>query len=120
MTYEYTFYDELTGMITGATSSTTEPTEVEIGGRPFIHGLFDPQEYYVASGIAALRPPMPCKLTGKTLTDIPVGATLRINQTPYIVNDGVAVLSSDQPAKLTVSVYKPPYKPFVTEVDFGS
>lgn len=118
--FSYTFYDPADGRITETSQTSVEMDEANTFGRQYITGSFNSETHYVVSGEAVERPAMGCQLAGKTLSGIPAGSKLWINQTAYDVNDGVAELSCDQPAKIKVAVICFPYLPFVTEVDFAN
>jgi hypothetical protein len=115
-----TTYNPLTGEIQGTIQSSEDIHADTINGRSFIEGEWHPLDYYVLDGVATPRPEMSCQVDGKRITEIPAGATLYINQSAYVVTDGEAVLSSDQRAKLPVSVALFPFKPFTTEIDFAN
>lgn len=118
--FEYTFYDPEDGRITETLKTSVEMTEETALGRSYITGIHNAWDRYVVGGAAVPKPQMPCQLSGKTLSGIPAGSTLWMGQTSYEVNDGVAELSCDQPAKLQVTVIRFPYMPFVVEVDFAN
>lgn len=114
-----TTYWPSTGEIDRVVKSSDVIHPEMLNGLPFVEGEFEHADYYVLDGQAAARPAMPCTIAGRTISNIPPGSRVCVGQTVYIVDDGVAVLTCDQKVKLEVSVAKFPYKPFVTEVDFG-
>jgi hypothetical protein len=53
-------------------------------------GEISPEEQYVANGEIVERPAMDLGVSGNVITRIPKGATLRIGDQAYTVNDGHA------------------------------
>jgi hypothetical protein len=87
-------------------------------GLPYIDGEYAQEDFYVVAANPTPRPEMSCSVSGHVIYGIPVGAKLVINQSVYLVDDGVAEINSDQAVRLNVAVVKFPYKTFVAEVNF--
>ena len=85
-----TFYDLTDGKITGTLICSEPCFEANVGGKTWIEGTYDLEEYYVVEGIATLRPSMGLTVTGSIISGIPQGATVILDQQSFIVDDGVA------------------------------
>ena len=85
-----TFYDLTDGKITGTLICSEPCFEANVGGKTWIEGTYDLEEYYVVGGIATLRPSMGLTVTGSVISGIPQGATVTLDQQSFIVDDGVA------------------------------
>lgn len=85
-----TFYDLTDGKITGTLICSEPCFEANVGGKTWIEGTYDLEEYYVVGGIATLRPSMGLTITGSVIIGIPQGATVTLDQQSFIVDDGVA------------------------------
>ena len=59
-----TFYDLTDGKITGTLICSEPCFEANVGGKTWIEGTYDLEEYYVVGGIATLRPSMGLTVTG--------------------------------------------------------
>ena len=85
-----TFYDPVGGRIIGTLICSEPCFEANVGGKTWIEGTYDLEEYYVVGGIATHRPTMPLTVTGSVITGIPQGATVTLDQQSFIVDDGEA------------------------------
>ena len=85
-----TFYDLTDGKITGTLICSEPCFEANVGGKTWIEGTYDLEEYYVIGGIATLRPSMGLTVTGSIISGIPQGATVTLGEQSFIVDDGVA------------------------------
>ncbi|OWT55281.1 hypothetical protein [Candidimonas nitroreducens] len=68
-----------------------------------------PDTHYVLTGVPALRPTQATKLTGKTLTKLPVPCAIIIDGTTYDCADDHADLEFDAPGSYRVRVVAHPY-----------
>ena len=85
-----TFYDLTDGKITGTLICSEPCFEANVGGKTWIEGTYDLEEYYVVGGIATLRPSMGLTVTGSVISGIPQGATVTLDQQSFVVDDGEA------------------------------
>ena len=88
-----TFYDLTDGKITGTLICSEPCFEANVGGKTWIEGTYDLEEYYVVGGIATLRPSMGLTITGSIISGIPQGATVILNEQSFTVDDGEADIS---------------------------
>ena len=85
-----TFYDLTDGKITGTLICSEPCFEANVGGKTWIEGAYDLEEYYVVGGIATLRPTMPLTVTGSVISGIPQGATVTLGEQSFTVDDSEA------------------------------
>ena len=85
-----TFYDLTDGKITGTLICSEPCFEANVGGKTWIEGTYDLEEYYVVGGIATLRPSMGLTVTGSVISGIPQGATVTLGEQSFAVDDGEA------------------------------
>jgi len=85
-----TFYDLTDGKITGTLICSEPCFEANVGGKTWIEGTYDLEEYYVVGGIATLRPSMGLTVTDSVISSIPQGATVTLDQQSFVVDDGEA------------------------------
>lgn len=79
-----------------------------------LEGSADPDLHYIKDGQVTDRPVQQTKLTGLTLTDLPVPCTIYINDQAYECNSETAELEFDQPTMYTISVESWPYQEWST------
>nr|WP_321499951.1 hypothetical protein [uncultured Dethiosulfovibrio sp.] len=53
----------------------------------YVLGVYD-ETYHFLDGEAKLRPSMPLSVSGRVITGIPEGTTLKLGDQTFIVNDG--------------------------------
>ena len=85
-----TFYDPVGGRIIGTLICSEPCFEANVGGKTWIEGTYDLEEYYVVGGIATLRPSMGLTVTGSVISDIPQGATVTLGEQSFTVDDSEA------------------------------
>jgi hypothetical protein len=87
-----------------------------MGGIPHIEGSHDSALKYVADGKVVDRPEMGIAVTGKTLSGVPAGAVIHIEQCGIEqVADGTSIeIDTDRPVMVTVKHF--PYMDFTIEV----
>lgn len=71
--------------------------------------------HYVVSGEVVERPVMPLVITGNTITGIPVGAELWLEDTMYTVDDGTVDIDFTYPGTYPVRISKFPFIDFIGE-----
>lgn len=104
------FYDS-TGKITGVAEFPPGVAGMikEHTAAPFIDGNWLDKPVYVVDGIVVNRPENPTTLTGRTLHNVPVPATIKINAAIYEAVESEVELSFNQPGTYTVKVIAWPY-----------
>lgn len=72
--------------------------------------------FFVFEGQVVPRPPMPITVNGNVLSDVPVGAELRIDNAIYPVTSNTVELEFPVPGVYRVELKMFPYLPFQLEV----
>lgn len=113
MNASFVLYEKQTGRITGHGNS--QPSTFSFYVTETI-GLIeanpvDTDLFYVANGSIQPRPENPSQLVGKQLVNVPVPATIRINNTTYPSSEPTVDLSFTYPGTYHVTVEAFPMKP---------
>lgn len=95
---------EITGVLT-ASPDTIEPNKVGL----WVYGSGDMEYQYIKDGQITDRPNQQTKLTGLTLTGLPVPCTIYINGQSYECDSDTAELEFDQPTTYEIRVESWPY-----------
>ena len=85
-----TFYDPVGGRIIGTLICSETCFDVNVEDKTWIEGTYDLETHYIADGIATPRPAMSLTDTGSTISGIPQGATVILDQQSFTVDDGEA------------------------------
>jgi hypothetical protein len=103
---EYISFYDSTGKIIGMASSQAEvmPMIKENTTDPYVDGEWFGHPVYVLDGQVTPRPANPSVLTGTTLTNVPVPATIKINDATYESNESRVELGFSQPGTYRVTV----------------
>lgn len=110
MTNVITQYDPDTGEMDAVLSADTPIIESTKAANPYwIDGQWDGDTHYVVDGEAVPRPENPTTLDGMTLRNVPVPATLTINETEYQTDSDTVELGFDYPGTYRVIVRAFPY-----------
>lgn len=105
MTNVITQYDPDTGEMDAVLSADTPIIESTKAANPYwIDGQWDGDTHYVVDGAPVLRPENPTTLDGMTLRNVPVPATLTINETEYQTDSDTVELEFDYPGTYHVTV----------------
>ena len=104
------FYDS-TGRITGQSDfpPSIEQMIKELTPDPWVDGAWFGKPVYVLSGEVTPRPVNPVTLSGFTLNNVPVPATVKINDTSYETNESQVELGFNLPGTYKVLVSAWPY-----------
>lgn len=104
------FYDS-TGKITGMAGfhPGIEDMIKEYSTDPWVDGEWLGQDVYVVNGGVQPRPANPATLVGQVLENVPVPATIKINDTSYEANESRVELAFSQPGTYRVTVIAWPY-----------
>jgi hypothetical protein len=74
-----------------------------------IPGMYNSTEYYIVDKIATPLLVNPTILTDNTLTEVPVGSTVTVNDKVYIASESIVELSFTQPGTYSIVVSLFPY-----------
>lgn len=114
-------YEIKTGRI-AQTCMTPNPSEIDPILQPGqahmpVTSDVDDARFYVKNGSVHLRPTMGAKLTGATVTGVPVPCAVHINSQRYECSDSTIELEFDQPGTYKVRLECWPYldKEFTVE-----
>lgn len=105
-----TFYNargEFTAVLTGDTS-VIELTK-ELSTDPWLEGEWFGQPFYALDGEAVPRPENPTTVSGQTLENVPVPATVIVNGTSYETSESIVELGFSQPGTYAVKVVAWPH-----------
>ncbi|SPY08017.1 hypothetical protein [Oligella urethralis] len=109
----YIEFDSI-GNISSTLLITDEVYQLNRWNLNLIEGKADPATQYIKNGQITDRPIQQTKLTGLTLTDLPVPCTIIINGQSYECESETAELEFDQPTAYTIRVEAWPYQDWET------
>lgn len=109
MISHWVLYDA-TGRITTRMSGTAETVAINAqrDGLSFLEAFVPTLgTHYVAGGAAVPRPANPARLTGTTLSALPVPSTVTINGAAYVVDDGELEITFPNAGTYAITVSSP-------------
>lgn len=105
-----TFYDPATGRIRQRCQCSDDQAQFQIiAGLDRIEGYGDPATQYVVSGALVSRPINPVVLSGTTLQNVPLGATVRYEQEQLVASAATIELEFPFAGSHVVTVQAFPY-----------
>jgi hypothetical protein len=117
----WTEYNSTTGQIGGVhggypDAESVLPQIFMPGMDSIVAGEYDNRTHYILNGEPTERPTQSTTLDGRTLTGLPIPATLHINDETYEVDDGTAELDFILPGTYRLKVVAWPFKDWEEEL----
>jgi hypothetical protein len=114
---DVTYYDKSTGVLGEAWFYPSEESkDLNVQGRDYVDGKWDSRTHYILNGEVTERPTQSTTLDGRTLTGLPIPATLHIDGETYEVDDGEAELDFILPGTYRLRVVAWPYRDWEEEL----